>query len=77
MTESFKQNYWATKASPLLGSKLLDVVIDTDDMTGEEFIGLVFQKPNREIITMWLLSDEEGNGAGRYDLQKEGKPIEN
>ena len=73
MTEIFKQNYWADKASPLLGAKLLDVVIDQDDETGQEFIGLVFQKPNRDIYTMWLLRDEEGNGAGRFDLQKEGK----
>ena len=66
-------DYWVKKLSALVGGKIVTVIVDDnkDDefaMTDEPFIGLRVEMPGGALKDIWLLSDEEGNAPGRFDI---------
>lgn len=57
---------------PLIGSKVVWVIVDdSDNGFGEEvFFGLRLKTPTNKIYDLWLLSDEEGNRPGAFQLSQ-------
>jgi hypothetical protein len=51
--------------TPLVGGRITSVVQDADG----EFFGLSITTKNKEQI-LWLLSDDEANSAGSFEIQE-------
>jgi hypothetical protein len=63
-------NTWTKELKKLVGGKIVDVAEDAEESWNPEqtILGLVVEMPNKSLKVMWLLSDEEGNGAGRFEI---------
>jgi hypothetical protein len=59
------EDFWAVKFKQAIpvGSKVREVFVDE-----EGFIGIIFTRPDGTEKHIWLLSDEEGNGPGRFEV---------
>ena len=63
-------NFYLDQLSPLVGSKITALArTGQPEYPGEdEFYGLVVTLPNGSKKTLLLLSDDEGNGPGSFEL---------
>lgn len=61
---------WWAKALENATNDAQIVNVAMDDSDGDEYIGLVLLKPDGQKSILWLLSDEEGNGPGRFQLEE-------
>jgi hypothetical protein len=60
-----KAEFYLGKLEPLLGATLTGRVMDEPG----EFYGLVFTLRNGSKRTLWIQSDDEGNGPGSFTLE--------
>lgn len=61
--------YWQDLLATLIGGKIVRVLVDdADSYPDEPLLGMVIKMPNGDQKAIWLLLDEEGNGAGRFDI---------
>ena len=60
-----KNQFYTDKLAALAGFTIVGAVTDTEG----EFFGLQLRAPSGILSTLWLLSDDEGNGPGSFDLQ--------
>lgn len=60
-------SYYINKLSKLNGYTIECPVIDES----EEFFGLVLVNAQRDVKTLWILRDDEGNGPGSFEIQEE------
>ncbi len=61
-------DYYEKSLSALKGMIVVDIVKDDSDF--EPYYGLVFENITRDRYVMWFLSDDEGNGAGSWQIEK-------
>ena len=63
-------NFYLDKLKPLIGGKITALARSgpTDDPHEDEFFGFVIKLPNGKRKTLFLLSDDEGNGPGSFEL---------
>ena len=57
-------NFYVTQLNELFGAKVTGFVKDPDNL----YYGIAFTLPDRSRKTLWLLSDDEGNNPGSFDL---------
>jgi hypothetical protein len=57
--------FYKKQLSPLIGGKITSVVQDNEG----EFFGLNISMKEKEFI-VWLLSDDEGNSPGSFEIQE-------
>lgn len=58
--------YDSKSAEDLIGFKIIHAIRDADESSG--FFGFKAKKGRKE-INVWILRDEEGNGAGCLDVE--------
>ncbi len=63
-------DYFVEKLQSLIGGKIVNVISQMQDMGGykERFYGIHVQMPNGKVKRVLFLRDEEGNGAGGFDI---------
>lgn len=59
-----------------VGGKVIDMLIEIDEHTGEQYLGLVLEagRKHKTQWVIWVLRDEEGNGPGALQIQKRQNP---
>ncbi len=57
-------SHWCGKLDQLIDGKIIKSVWYKH--CGDVFIGITIEMPDKRLKTLWFLSDEEGNGAGRF-----------
>ena len=65
--------FYTNKLKKLVGSKIESVTYAEEDNYGNEFFGLVIKLKNGKEKILWLLSDDEGNAPGSFDIQNKGE----
>jgi hypothetical protein len=60
-----RNEFYTDKLAALAGFTIVGAVTDTEG----EFFGLQLRAPSGILSTLWLLSDDEGNGPGSFELQ--------
>ena len=59
-------DFYLNKLEPIMGGEVVGGFKDKDG----EFFGLRIENNNRK-YNLWLLSDDEGNGPGSFELTRE------
>lgn len=64
-------DFYIDQLSPLVGGKITAVArTEKPEYPGEdEFFGLVITVPNGKTHTLVMLSDDEGNAPGSFEIQ--------
>jgi hypothetical protein len=62
------ENYSIKCLMKLVGYKVAQVLQAPDSETGEPYLGLLL-KNGADERAIWFLRDEEGNGAGFFDIE--------
>lgn len=70
--------FWGGELSKLAGAVVLNAVVDNRQIFAEDpQFGLQLLLPDKTKHTIWFLSDEEGNGSGRFqilpEIEKDGE----
>jgi len=60
--------YWENKLEEIVGGTIMQVLSDEGDFKEEPWVGLLVSLADGKQVTMWLLSDEEGNAPGRFQI---------
>ena len=62
-------NFYTDQLKKLIGYRITGIALDHEG----EFFGLIVKKgrEKRETI-IWFLKDDEGNGPGAFDIQRQG-----
>ena len=63
-------DFYLDKLKPLVGGRITALARSgsTGDPHEDEFFGFVIKLPNGKTKTLILLSDDEGNGPGSFEL---------
>ena len=56
--------FYIDKLTPLVGGKIIATISDKEG----EFFGLLIKPEKGKARALWLLSDDEGNGPGSFEL---------
>lgn len=67
-------DYWVKKLGGLVGGEIVTAITDGNEADYENFVGLQVKLPNGNLVNVWLLSDEEGNAPGRFEIEDPNKP---
>lgn len=59
--------FYTKRLAQLVGGTVSTVIVGTDPLDGQEFFGLRI-KVRGQLLDLWLLSDDEGNAPGSFDL---------
>lgn len=60
-----RSEFYLSQLAPLVGGTISGTVVDDEG----EFFGLEVKLPGGRVVTLWLLSDDEGNGPGSFSLE--------
>ena len=65
-----RTNFYLDKLKPLIGGKIAALARSgpTDDPHEHEFFGFIIKLSNGKTKTLILLSDDEGNGPGSFEI---------
>lgn len=64
-----RADFYLEKLDQLVGGTITGLVRTGDDSDTGEFFGLVVTMPNGTKKTMVLLSDDEGNAPGSFEIE--------
>lgn len=64
-------DFYLKRLSPLMGGQIIGSVRTGTDEYGDEFFGLTIKKKNGKTVHLLLLSDDEGNGPGSFQITPE------
>jgi len=66
--------FYLNQLKPLIGGRITAVARTgpTENLYDDEFFGLVIKLPNGKTKTLLLLSDDEGNAPGSFQIINEG-----
>ena len=75
MEENSEQKWWEQKIKPLIGGTIVGLAVDasSDEYLNDSFFGIKVRTGKRgskleKQYVVWILADEEGNGAGAIDI---------
>ena len=60
-----RAQFYLDRLNMLIGAVVVGTVVDEDG----EFFGLALTMPNGDDKSLWLQSDDEGNGPGSFSLE--------
>ena len=60
-----KNQFYLKQLNQLVGGKIINLISDQE----EEFFGIVVRKEDGEMVKVWFLKDDEGNGPGSFEIQ--------
>ena len=76
MNRESKADFYLEKLRPMVGGTITNLVRSgpsSGPTDHEEFFGLIITMPNGTEHTFFLLSDDEGNGPGSFEIQSKPK----
>ena len=62
--------YWSDLLKELIGGKIVKVLVDANEAeyANDVMFGLLIELPHKAKVALWILSDEEGNAGGRFEI---------
>lgn len=63
-------DFYVKQLDKLVGGEVTGIALDTGDPQDDTYFGLTIKAPDGVSYAVWFLRDEEGNGAGSFDIQK-------
>ena len=60
--------YYTDRLKGLVGGEITGVIASTPSEFGDVFVGLIIGVKDKS-FRLWLLSDDEGNGPGSFDIE--------
>jgi hypothetical protein len=63
-----KTKFYAKQLEPLINGTIQKIAHSQVDEFGNQFFGLIIHTANGKDVTLWFLSDDEGNAPGSFDL---------
>lgn len=62
--------FYTNQLKPLVGGTVVAIASAPPDEEGTEFFGLIIKTKEGKRLKLFLLSDDEGNGPGSFELSE-------